>query len=80
MNNRITLILNYIILVFSIAINPSYWGKNIKNKNKKKRAKSLKKYPKLGSRIRAGLASSAVYMYNGTDRYLVVVDIVCLVV
>ena len=51
MNNRITLILNYIILVFSIAINPSYWGKNIKKlkiKKKKNRAKSLKEISKVG--------------------------------
>ena len=39
MNNRINLILNYIILVFSIAINPSYWGKNIKNLKKKLKKK-----------------------------------------
>ena len=43
MNNRITLILNYIILVFSIAIIPSYWGKNIKNSNFKIKKKKKKK-------------------------------------
>ena len=46
MNNRITLILNYIILVFSIAINPSYWMKNIKNLKKKKKKKKKKEEQK----------------------------------